>query len=67
MAILLIEHNVRMIMDICDDVYFLNFGQVISHGPAALVREDPAVINAYLGGASDAATGATPQPRSVAG
>jgi ABC-type branched-subunit amino acid transport system ATPase component len=66
-AILLIEHNVQMIMDTCDDVYVLNFGQVISHGPAALVREAPAVIDAYLGGASDAATGATPQPRSVAG
>ena len=38
-AILLIEHNVQMVMDICDDVYVLNFGHVISHGSAALVRE----------------------------
>ncbi len=66
-ALLLIEHNVKMIMDICDDVYVLNFGEVISHGSAALVREDPAVIDAYLGGSSDAATGATPQARPVAG
>jgi ABC-type branched-subunit amino acid transport system ATPase component/branched-subunit amino acid ABC-type transport system permease component len=62
-AVLLIEHNVEMIMDICDDVYVLNFGQVISHGSPALVREDPAVINAYLGGTTDAATAATPQAR----
>jgi ABC-type branched-subunit amino acid transport system ATPase component/branched-subunit amino acid ABC-type transport system permease component len=62
-AILLIEHNVDMIMNICDDVYVLNFGQVISHGSPALVREDPAVINAYLGGMTDAATAATPQAR----
>lgn len=66
-AILLIEHNVQMITDICDDVYVLNFGQVISHGPPALVRDDPAVINAYLGTATETATGTTPQARSITG
>ena len=64
-AILLIEHNVQMITDICDDVYVLNFGHVISHGPPALVRDDPAVINAYLGTATETATGTTPQARSI--
>jgi sulfate-transporting ATPase len=48
-AVLIIEHNVQLIMDICDDVYVLNFGHLISHGPAGAVRDDPAVIEAYLG------------------
>ncbi len=66
-AILLIEHNVQMITDICDDVYVLNFGHVISHGSPALIRDDPAVISAYLGTAAEAATGTTPQARSITG
>ncbi len=53
-AVLIVEHNVELIMDICDDVYVLNFGRVISHGPARAVREDPAVVQAYLGESADA-------------
>jgi ABC-type branched-subunit amino acid transport system ATPase component/branched-subunit amino acid ABC-type transport system permease component len=66
-AILLIEHNVQMITDICDDVYVLNFGQVISHGPPARVRDDPAVINAYLGNTTGTTASTTPPTRSAAG
>ena len=48
-GVLIIEHNVELIMDICDDVYVLSFGRVISHGPTSRVRTDPQVVEAYLG------------------
>jgi sulfate-transporting ATPase len=49
MAILLVEHNVEMVLGLCDRVYALNFGKVIAEGTPAEVRGDEAVIGAYLG------------------
>jgi branched-chain amino acid transport system permease protein len=48
-GILLVEHDLGLIMAICDDVYVLNEGRIISHGAPAAVRADPAVIAAYVG------------------
>lgn len=48
-SILIVEHHMDVIMSVCDRLYVLNFGQVISSGAAELVRRDPAVIAAYLG------------------
>lgn len=48
-SILIVEHHMDVIMSVCDRLYVLNFGQVISSGAAEVVRRDPAVVAAYLG------------------
>ena len=48
-SVLLVEHNVRLVMDVCDQITVLNFGKVIAEGTPAMVASHPAVITAYLG------------------
>jgi branched-chain amino acid transport system ATP-binding protein len=49
-AVLLIEHNIRFVSDLCEQVHVLDYGRVIASGTPREVTSDPAVIAAYLGG-----------------
>ncbi len=53
-TVLLIEHNVPLVLDVCDYIYVLNFGQVLAEGTADEILAHPDVIGAYLGEAATA-------------
>ncbi|HEY7916505.1 MAG TPA: ABC transporter ATP-binding protein [Acidimicrobiales bacterium] len=63
MAVLLVEHDMELVMRICDTVYVLDFGDIIASGTPDQIRGDPLVQAAYLGEAApthEAGAGASP-------
>ena len=60
MAVVLVEHHMDLVMDVCDHIFVLDFGKVISAGTPARVQADPAVTQAYLGTPADKTPGDEP-------
>jgi branched-chain amino acid transport system ATP-binding protein len=60
-AVLLVEHDMSFVMNVCDRIYVIDFGERISEGTPEQVQRDPVVIAAYLGEAADASA-AEPAP-----
>ena len=52
-AILLIEHDMNLVMGICEGICVLNFGQIIAKGTPTEIQNNPEVIKAYLGGGKE--------------
>ncbi len=48
-TILLVEHDMKMVMGVCDHVVVLNYGRIIAEGPPGEIQNNPEVIRAYLG------------------
>lgn len=53
LTILLIEHDMTFVMNLCDYLYVLDFGQLIAKGDPASIRTNPAVLDAYLGAGNE--------------
>jgi branched-chain amino acid transport system ATP-binding protein len=65
LTVVLVEHNMQVVMGVCEDLHVLDHGETIAHGPPELVRKHPKVLAAYLGedaeGASEDAEAPPPK------
>jgi branched-chain amino acid transport system ATP-binding protein len=53
-TMLVVDHDMALIMRICNRIYVLDNGQIIAEGPPEQIRDDPGVVRAYLGEAAAA-------------
>ena len=56
-TVMLVEHDMQAVMNLCDIITVMNFGALLVEGTPEEVRNDPAVIEAYLGAAADSGAG----------
>ena len=49
-TILLIEHDMSLVMDVCERIYVLEYGRILAEGKPEEIKNNPEVIKAYLGG-----------------
>lgn len=49
LTVLVIEHDMSLIQQVCDEIYVLNFGEILAHGTHDQIKHDPVVVQAYLG------------------
>ena len=50
-TVILVEHDMSLVMGVCDQVHVLDLGKIISSGPPGVIRRDQSVLAAYLGDA----------------
>lgn len=50
LTVILIEHDMSLVMDLCDDIFVFNYGTLLAKGTAEQIQHNPKVIKAYLGG-----------------
>jgi branched-chain amino acid transport system ATP-binding protein len=50
-AVVLVEHDIQLVMDVCSHIHVLDLGRVLASGPPSEVQQDEAVLTAYLGAA----------------
>jgi branched-chain amino acid transport system ATP-binding protein len=53
-TVIVVEHNMRVVMNVSDRIAVMDFGKIIAEGSPSEIRANPDVVHAYLGGASHA-------------